>query len=1490
MEKPIIFNEIPSAKIDFSTYNNNNQLLGNPLYLTSGMCGILMDESNCNIINSQIASNKSIIAVDNNKINIENSNISTIISNDNNLIYNDNILTGKHLRNAFNGNSLYNFPDVKFLSVCNFPQHNSIIDNKLLSSWSKPIFNNGSELLFGSLADSRLLGDIYILINNDNNVKISSNNNFNQSSTLKYNIDNLIKSIPKDLNTYTINIQIISSSLNMLLFKDFFGGVLKVKISGSSIPNLIFDNCSNIELNNIENNNNFLIQIENCNNILLSNFKFTKINEKLKQNYLTTSLLYIKNSKGEIKDCEFIGNNNCDGIIFDNSMVYINNCIFKDCLYDVNLYNFSQIDASPNYNTNGYNTLNDYYNQITIRENNDSNKIDGLYKHLHTQHMPAVSQIPNGSILGYPRIINGQNYVKQYNKFKEQYEKKHNDFEEIYTSISSLLLTKAMSNYLPSCYIPFDCNNTDIWQENYNEKLSAITSSYFNNIKDNYNESNIIPFNTTDYNSAKKYNLYFGSFEQTSFNHNKNISFIQYPNETILKATTTLLTNFKINVVKGITYVIKPISNKNGISIQKYNPNNISVQLDKEKNVFCDLNLYNIFEKLVSAKPNDTDFMYPFYLNILKKSYISFNIDGNKIKILFEDIYNPSLKTIENLIKYDLLNYEKTYIDKQTNDEQTLEIQHYKLTNGDDFEIIENIEYIIKRNRKTINNITYTISKYDISRIPIKFFKNFTNIQIYYFGIPTYTGTNVILGAGSNSDKNSIIKKFILTDDLNEQKSYTDLNEDGEKSIDGILNIEMSMPFTKQYYQFYSDTILCFYVNNLSNNVQLKDFQIKNKNNIFTYMVFRKISDAYITASSYVLLSGQIQDNNDSNVVDNDPYDGLYQYDEDSKEYRLYYYDEQTNFKYYTNNYIINNNNNWILHYTKANNLLSTLLSNKQPTGSVKIETRNYNFYSAAYNNLSSINKKYPNLITNISLEYENVPLCFMETKDLINIGYSYIPAYGYNFDFSRYSINSLVSGYFRLLGSNKKYLKRNENNEKLKLVKIDGFQYNLNLLYNTLTNLQIDIANPIFKYYISDVQYDIYPFNAKETLSTTTYELNSSLVQANALIATINRLTNVLTQRHSNIITDDLKSTPNDIPLSAIYNSGVISCNILNGFGMYYPIINENNVYVDFDGTNIYTNIPYIYDELLCTTFKYKVESTGWRNFKKYPFCNINSTDNSAFCFNIDDELSSSDSITGKLQFTSLPKIYNINELSSAITASIKYTGYIQYPYNLSNISYTISNNIQVSFDGEPTLSQLSANLKNGYNKIEIFGILNGKQEKYVFNIHKDANTNISAIQYNNNQTIIIKKYKKVFSYIQTINLSNNKQIKNFVANYNQSINYICYKLNAIWHQILKYCNNQAAFMTYNTLLQNDVFIYGMQKEKYTEVLTGLNNLKTLNDLPSFEDIYSIGGIYKCFNCLSSEPTSYVSKSWYDNNYSLKSILSTNFNEQQDKETNKIV
>jgi hypothetical protein len=53
-------------------------------------------------------------------------------------------------------------------------------------------------------------------------------------------------------------------------------------------------------------------------------------------------------------------------------------------------------------------------------------------------------------------------------------------------------------------------------------------------------------------------------------------------------------------------------------------------------------------------------------------------------------------------------------------------------------------------------------------------------------------------------------------------------------------------------------------------------------------------------------------------------------------------------------------------------------------------------------------------------------------------------------------------------------------------------------------------------------------------------------------------------------------------------------------------------------------------------------------------------------------------------LQFTTLPYVYNINhtDFSNANSATIKYSGYIQYPFNLTNIQYKINNNLKNTED----------------------------------------------------------------------------------------------------------------------------------------------------------------------------------------------------------------
>jgi hypothetical protein len=92
--------------------------------------------------------------------------------------------------------------------------------------------------------------------------------------------------------------------------------------------------------------------------------------------------------------------------------------------------------------------------------------------------------------------------------------------------MSGLLLTRAMSNYLPSCYIPFDCDYANIWKTNYKDKLINIPETYLNGDIDN-----IIPFNSTDYSKAVKHNLYFGKFENNTNNTNNvnNITFLNNP-------------------------------------------------------------------------------------------------------------------------------------------------------------------------------------------------------------------------------------------------------------------------------------------------------------------------------------------------------------------------------------------------------------------------------------------------------------------------------------------------------------------------------------------------------------------------------------------------------------------------------------------------------------------------------------------------------------------------------------------------------------------------------------------------------------------------------------------------------------------------------------------------------------------------------------------------------------------------------------------------
>jgi hypothetical protein len=77
----------------------------------------------------------------------------------------------------------------------------------------------------------------------------------------------------------------------------------------------------------------------------------------------------------------------------------------KNCI----LYNFSTVDS------NRYlNNLQTYIDEITDGEDTSSNHADGLYKHFHTEYIPAPDLVPVGATIGFPRIVNGKSFCKTY--------------------------------------------------------------------------------------------------------------------------------------------------------------------------------------------------------------------------------------------------------------------------------------------------------------------------------------------------------------------------------------------------------------------------------------------------------------------------------------------------------------------------------------------------------------------------------------------------------------------------------------------------------------------------------------------------------------------------------------------------------------------------------------------------------------------------------------------------------------------------------------------------------------------------------------------------------------------------------------------------------------------------------------------------------------------------------------------------------------------
>jgi hypothetical protein len=149
--------------------------------------------------------------------------------------------------------------------------------------------------------------------------------------------------------------------------------------------------------------------------------------------------------------------------------------------------------------------LQDYITYTTNSEDTDSVRNDGLYKHLHPEYIPAPDLVPIGATIGFPRIVNGATYCEKYKLSS--------------STPTGILLTRAMTNILPSCYIPFDVPSTSLaaWRTEYQSKLEYLKGTVYESIS-----SYIKPFNSATENN--KYNLFFGNASNTTIFVNNTLS------------------------------------------------------------------------------------------------------------------------------------------------------------------------------------------------------------------------------------------------------------------------------------------------------------------------------------------------------------------------------------------------------------------------------------------------------------------------------------------------------------------------------------------------------------------------------------------------------------------------------------------------------------------------------------------------------------------------------------------------------------------------------------------------------------------------------------------------------------------------------------------------------------------------------------------------------------------------------------------------------
>jgi hypothetical protein len=148
-----------------------------------------------------------------------------------------------------------------------------------------------------------------------------------------------------------------------------------------------------------------------------------------------------------------------------------------------------------------------------------------------------------------------------------------------------------------------------------------------------------------------------------------------------------------------------------------------------------------------------------------------------------------------------------------------------------------------------------------LSNIPIQFKRSITNITIYYFGIPADANCSDIVGGGDGSNGFYTIKKFQWSNTIN-KRHINKTNKQISLTIIGDLTVTVILPETPAYYQFYSDTILCFYNNKLDNSTEFDDGGLGddtyNKYNLFTKRIFRRVTDAYKSTKNYLYVSGLV--------------------------------------------------------------------------------------------------------------------------------------------------------------------------------------------------------------------------------------------------------------------------------------------------------------------------------------------------------------------------------------------------------------------------------------------------------------------------------------------------------------------------------------------------------------------------------------------------------------------------------------------------------